>query len=91
MDAELATRLTIAVVAFGIGLAAGAGWLAKNREQPVFVRLIDAIGSGFGFYVRLIFFGAFLYALYLLAADVISPNRQATDSHSSPSAMYRPP
>lgn len=61
-----------------LGLFIGAGaallYVRFAREGDFsFTKLIDLIGSGFRFYINLIFFGAFLYAMYLLVTDVVSP------------------
>lgn len=69
-------HFAIAIVAFLIGLTVGAKWLAPEDGQyvPLPVKMINAIGNGFHFYYRLIFFGAALYAVYYLVVDLTHPN-----------------
>lgn len=54
-----------------------------------FVKIVNAVGEGFRLYINLIFVGAALYAMYLLAVDLITgpvpPNRPAvSDSAATP-------
>lgn len=45
----------------------------KGEGGFSFTKLVELVGGGFRFYINLIFFGAFLYAMYLLVMDVVSP------------------
>ncbi len=93
MTADDMIHVAIAAVAFFIGLAVGAGWLAERDGQAVHwpTRIINAIGTGFRFYIRMIFVGAALYAVYWLAVDIISPNRANHAAPDNQSVVQRAP
>jgi hypothetical protein len=92
MTADDLTRVAIAVVAFLIGLAAGAGWLAERDGKAVHwpVRIVHAIAGGMRFYMSLILLGAVLYVGYLIVMDVLHPAPAPPAAHTGSAAPDAP-